>query len=104
MPLPGSIDVVHCAVVLSPVSRGSDRWEEGKGIDSGGYNVHQSIEAGYRANWVNGDQATYDTFINLGQGVRLFDYTLDMRSLDHNGLLFDNLSFTTLATVATRIQ
>ena len=31
--------------------------------------------------------------MNLGSGVRLFDYTLDMRSLDHNGLLFDNLNF-----------
>ena len=36
---------------------------------------------------------TYDTFINLGPGVRLFDYTLDMRSLNHQGFLFDNLSF-----------
>ena len=31
--------------------------------------------------------------MNLGSGLRLFDYTLDMRSLDHNGLLFDNLNF-----------
>ena len=36
---------------------------------------------------------TYDTFENLGSGVRLFDYTLDMRSIDHNGFLFDNLNF-----------
>ena len=36
---------------------------------------------------------TYDTFVNLGPGLRLFDYTLDMRSLDHNGFLFDNLNF-----------
>ena len=31
--------------------------------------------------------------MNLGSGLRLFDYTLDMRSLDHNGFLFDNLNF-----------
>jgi hypothetical protein len=31
--------------------------------------------------------------VNLGSGPRLFDYTLDMRSLDHNGVLFDNLNF-----------
>ncbi len=64
------------------------------GINEAGYKIQQSIEAGYRANWIGGDQSTYDTFLNLGQGVRLFDYTLDMRSIDHNGLLFDNLSFT----------
>ena len=86
--------MLFIAPLFSPVSRAQTDGEEGKGIDSGGYNIHQSIEAGYRANWVNGDQGTYDTFINLGQGVRLFDYTLAMRSLDHNGLLFDNLSFT----------
>src|ERR1700723_1385157 len=28
-----------------------------------------------------------------GSGLRLFDYSLSMRSLDHNGLLFDNLTF-----------
>src|ERR1700735_2661863 len=44
-------------------------------------------------NWVNGNQDTYDTFINLGSGVRLLDYSVEMRSLGHNGLLFDNLSF-----------
>ena len=31
--------------------------------------------------------------MNLGSGLRLFDYTLNMRSLDHNGLSFDNLDF-----------
>ena len=64
-----------------------------KGVDSGNYNIQQSVEFGYRANEVNGNKDTYDTFINLGSGVRLFDYTLDMRSLNHQGLLFDNLSF-----------
>ena len=64
-----------------------------KGVDSGNYNIHQTVEFGYRPNEVNGNQNTYDTFINLGSGVRLFDYTLDMRSLNHQGFLFDDLSF-----------
>ncbi len=85
--------IVFAALFLSPVSQAQNTSDDNKGIDSGGYNVHQSIEAGYRANWISGDQATYNTFINLGQGFRLFDYSLNMRSLDHNGLLFDNLSF-----------
>ena len=81
------------ALLYSPAARAQDGSGDSKGMDSGGYNIHQSIDFGYRANWVNGNQDTYDTFINLGQGLRLFDYSLDMRSLNHDGLLFDNLSF-----------
>ncbi len=82
------------ALFLSPVARAQDDSGELKGINSGDYNIHQSIDFGYRWNEINGNINTYDTFINLGPGVRLFDYTLEMRSLDHNGLFFDSLSFT----------
>jgi len=82
---------------LAPVCLAQDGSGDGQsadqGMNSGNYNVQQSIEFGYRANEVNGNQATYDTFINLASGVRLFDYTLDMRSLNHQGLLFDDLNF-----------
>jgi hypothetical protein len=75
------------------VSHAQNATEESKGIDSGNYNIQQSIEAGYRASFINGNLDTYDTFINLGSGLRLFDYTFDMRAKDHNGLLFDTLNF-----------
>jgi hypothetical protein len=90
-----SVSLMVLAGVLfgAPVSRAQDGAADDKGIDSGNYNIQQSIEFGYRANWVNGNDDTYDTFVNLGPGVRLFDYTLDMRSLNHQGLLFDNLHF-----------
>ncbi len=81
------------AIEFSPLSHAQNGSGETKGIDSGNYNIQQSIEAGYRSAWINGNTNTYDTFVNLGSGLRLFDYTLDMRSLDHNGLLFDNLDF-----------
>src|ERR1700690_333125 len=92
------IAMVAAFVVLtpffhSPAAQAQDDSGESKGIESAGYNIRQSIDFGYRADWINGNQDTYDTFVNLGQGVRLFDYTLEMRSLDHKGLLFDNLSF-----------
>ncbi|MGB8321838.1 MAG: hypothetical protein WCE52_02645, partial [Candidatus Acidiferrum sp.] len=77
----------------SPFSHAQSNSEETKGMDQGNYNIQQSIEAGYRATWINGNYNTYDTFVNLGSGFRLFDYTVNMRSLDHHGLLFDNLSF-----------
>jgi hypothetical protein len=67
--------------------------DETTGVNSGNYNIQQTIEFGYRASEINGNQDTYNTFVNLGSGVRLFDYTLDMRSLNHNGLLFDDLNF-----------
>src|SRR5271154_5097049 len=85
--------IVLMALLLSHVVRAQDDASELKGIDSGDYNIHQSIEFGYRANEINGNKDTYDTFENLGSGVRLFDYTLEMRSLDHKGFLFDDLSF-----------
>jgi hypothetical protein len=81
------------ALFLSPAARAQDDSGESKGINSGGYNIHQTIEFGYRASEISGNKDTYDTFENLGSGVRLFDYSLSMRSLDHNGLLFDNLTF-----------
>jgi hypothetical protein len=64
-----------------------------EGVNSGNYNIHQTIDFGYRADWINGNQDTYDTFVNLGQGMRLFDYSLDMHSLNHAGVFFDDLSF-----------
>ncbi|HXN72014.1 MAG TPA: hypothetical protein VN861_05620, partial [Candidatus Acidoferrales bacterium] len=96
--LPGvpSIPLVMFAAGLSllPTARAQDNnAAESKGINSGDYNIHSSIEAGYRLSEINGNQNTYDTFENLNSGLRLFDYTLEMRSLDHNGFLFDNLSF-----------
>ena len=81
------------ALFLSPAARAQDDPGESKGINSGGYNIHQTIEFGYRASEISGNKDTYDTFENLGSGVRLFDYSLSMRSLDHNGLFFDNLTF-----------
>lgn len=88
-----AVSALVAALFCSAAARAQADSSEVKGIDSGGYNIHQTVDFGYRANWVNGDQDTYDTFINLGPGLRLFDYSLDMRSLNHDGLFFDNLSF-----------
>lgn len=86
--------VVAAVLLLAPVLRAqNDPAGDQKGIDSGNYNIQQTIEAGYRSDWINGNINTYNTFVNLGDGVRLLDYTFDMRSLDHNGLLFDTLNF-----------
>ncbi len=87
------LTLVVMLLAAAPLSSAQNGPGETKGIDAGNYNIQQSIEAGYRSTWINGNTDTYDTFVNLGDGLRLFDYTLDMRSLDHSGMLFDNLSF-----------
>src|SRR5256884_4428755 len=80
--------------LFSPLSRAQDDpEEETKGVDSGNYNTQQSAETGYRATWIDGNQGSYGTFVNLNSGLRLFDYTLSTRSLNHNGTLFDGLYF-----------
>lgn len=78
---------------IAPVSRAQQDDDQNKGIQSGNYNIQQTVEFGYRLNEVSGNQDTYDTFINLGSGMRLFNYTLDMRSLNHQGVFFDDLNF-----------
>src|SRR6185312_600843 len=74
-------------------SQQTDSTSSDEGMKSGDYNVRQSIEFGYRDSSIDGNIGNYDTFENLGSGFRLFDYTLDMRSLDNKGFFFDSLSF-----------
>src|ERR1700691_3216083 len=64
-----------------------------QGKTQGNYVIQESVEAGYRDSMINGNLQNYDTFEDYSSGMRLFDYTLDMRSVNHNGILFDNLSF-----------
>src|SRR5581483_2045970 len=61
----------------------------------GDYNVIQSFEAGYRAVSVSGDDATYRSQVNFGDGIRLFGSDLEANSLDGHGSLFDQLSLRT---------
>ena len=63
-----------------------------EGRDSGNYNIRQTIEFGYRSTDISGNRANYGTFVNLNSGVRLFEQSLDVRSRNHTGFLFDSLS------------
>lgn len=85
--------MVLAVLWMAPGSRAQSSSGETQGTDSGNYNVQQTVEFGYRLNEINGNKDTYDTFINLGSGVRLLDYTLDIHSLNHDGLFFDDLNF-----------
>ena len=67
--------------------------QEQRGVDQGNYNIKQSVEFGGRFVDATGDTQSYDTFLNLQQGPRLLGFTTEMRSLNHQGGLFDRLYF-----------
>jgi hypothetical protein len=64
---------------------------ESDGVIRGGYAIRSSAEIGYRVNDVTGSNDMYDTLVNLQTGLRFLDQTLSMQSVDHQGLLFDDL-------------
>lgn len=66
---------------------------ETPGTTAGGYEIKQSAEFGGRISDFTGNAGVWDTFVNLGSGPRLLEYTLDLHSPTHEGLLFDDLSF-----------
>src|SRR5205807_1682522 len=66
---------------------------ETPGTTAGGYEIKQSAEFGGRISDFSGNAGVWDTFVNLGTGPRLLEYTLDLHSPTHEGLLFDDLSF-----------
>jgi hypothetical protein len=72
-------------------SGGSTASQPNEGVSSGGYKIHQSIEAGYRYSDQSGSDGTYDTVVNLHSGPRILEQTLSMQSETHEGPLFDNL-------------
>jgi hypothetical protein len=67
--------------------------EESPGKVWGNYLMHQSVEIGYRDSMIGGNQNNYDTFENLQSGLRLLDFSVDMHSINHQGIVFDSLTF-----------
>jgi hypothetical protein len=62
-----------------------------EGVNQGNYNIQQTVEFGGRVADKVGNASVYDTFVNLQSGARLYEQTFSIRSLDHQGWLFDNL-------------
>lgn len=71
---------------------GTPPMDTGDGKEIGNYQVHQSIEFGYRFTDVTGSNQIFDTFINQQAGPRILEQTLSMHSLNNSGVLFDDLS------------
>src|SRR5215470_371059 len=68
--------------------------EHNEGETGGPWVIKQSAEFGGRISDFTGNPATWSTFVNLGTGPRLLEYSLDMHSPTHTGVLFDDLLFT----------
>lgn len=55
----------------------------------GDYSVNSSLEFGYRATAVGGSREKFLSDVNIREGVRLFEYSLDSRSVTGAGPLYD---------------
>ncbi len=80
-----------------------------EGIESGNYRIHQSFEFGYRYVDSAGNADVYNTFANYHTGPRLLEQSLEVRSLNHQGALFDDLSMSSFGwggdpNAATRLR
>ena len=63
-----------------------------QGRDVGLYNVTNSFEFGYRFTEIGGDSGLFRSNENFGNGLRLFGGSLDAKSKDAHGVLFDTFS------------
>jgi len=67
--------------------------ENNPGEDAGPYIIKQSVEFGGRISDYTGNVGTWDTFVNMGTGPRLLEYSMEIHSPTHSGFLFDDLTF-----------
>lgn len=81
--------LVVLALALAPATPAQES-PPGEGVVSGNYNIKQSFELGYRWTDFTGNLFTYGTFVDLNQGPRMLEHTLEMRSLNHAGSFFDD--------------
>lgn len=81
--------MVQAALLAAPVAGQSASSPEG--VDNGNYNYQGTFEFGYRFVDTNGNSSVYDTFVNQQQGPRLLEQTLSIRSLNHEGTVYDSL-------------
>jgi hypothetical protein len=66
-----------------------------RGDNTGGYNVVQSWETGYRYSLIDGNEGKYRSDVNYGNGVRLLNSYLTVNSRDGHGKWFDEIVLTT---------
>jgi hypothetical protein len=68
---------------------GEKREKPDTGRIVGGYAVQSSMELGFRAVGVGGNSDSYRSQINVREGFRVLEYSLDSRRVDGAGVLYD---------------
>jgi len=66
-----------------------------RGENTGSYNVRQSFELGARFRTIGGDEGTYRSTVNYGNGLRLLGSSLSVQSLEGHGKYFDHIQLNT---------
>jgi len=77
----------------SAIGASATTTENNTGLTLDQYAVRQTAEFGGRIADYSGNQSMWDSYVNLGSGPRLLEYSLNLHSEKHNGLLFDDLNF-----------
>src|ERR1051325_2604901 len=88
-PAPARDDVAATGKAEAKTDAKSPTQDQGQ--VNGNYTMKSSIEVGYRWVGVGGNADRYRSDLNVRDGLRLFDFSFDARSLDGNGALFDFL-------------
>ncbi len=57
----------------------------------GGYSVQSALEFGYRFENTRGNRNSFLSQVNVRDGFRVLEYSLDSRALDGRGMLYDSL-------------
>ncbi|MBS1824995.1 MAG: hypothetical protein JST93_06715 [Acidobacteria bacterium] len=91
------IPLLFPALLLAQPTVAPTREEVGnpRGENSGGYNILNSFETGYRFRSIGGNYGKYRSDVNFGNGIRLLGSQLRVSSREGHGKLFDDLSLTT---------
>lgn len=96
------VSAVPVAWAQQPVTLTAD--EAGAPQRLGGYTVSNSIEVGYRFAQPDGDLDLYRASVNYGNGMRLFQGTLRVHSVDGKGRLVDELAVRSSGAVSDPYQ
>lgn len=86
--LAGMVLGLCCGPLAAQAPSGGD---QDKGEVKYGYEIHQSIEFGGHVTDFTGNGSLWSTFVNLDSGPRLLTQSLDLHSVAHSNLLFDEL-------------
>ena len=80
------------ALARAAVANPNDKPEKPEtGRIIGGYSVQSSLELGYRFENTGGNRNSFLSQVNVREGFRVLEYSMDSHAIDGKGLLYDSL-------------